>query len=470
VITIPVGSTNIPVNSISGFEVGQKMAIGYGATYPTVAKSIEKYEVVTITKVGKPGTQAWLSMDARKGDTNLKVSSVENISVGDKIRLDIDSKGHGIEWVTVKSVGTKSVRSTFDAPLKATEDPGTGLELEAPLKFDHASNMPFGVNGTGINFEPATKFAHSSNEPVLPLVFAVTLDQALANNHEIDAVVLDKKVTSAGYRGDIVPNQLFGGPALSASAGNMVLRDASGKVVDALNYGGLVDPWAAEGYQATSGAGESGCFVAVPSLGRGFRGQAAPAAQPNKSAGRYPDGTDTDSNCRDFQSQTAITIATAVSAGSANVKINSVVGLSIGQKVIIGSAEKAEAATIATIGTTGGTTLAKASVAGAKALAVSSVEGIAAGQTITIDNGSKNESVVVASVKAARRRFGPAQPQAATDSIWVVAPTKLAHESGIQVSGSGITFAAPLAKSYDAGTPVAANVPTPGAPNQFTKK
>ena len=34
----------------------------------------------------------------------------------------------------------------------------------------------------------------------------------------------------------------------------MVLRDASGLVVDSLNYGGLVDPWAAEGYQAASGA------------------------------------------------------------------------------------------------------------------------------------------------------------------------------------------------------------------------
>ena len=101
VITIPKGSTNVPVTSVVGFEAGQKMAIGYGATYPLLHKSIEKYEVVTVTKVGKPGTQAWLSMDAKAGDTNIKVSSVANISVGDKIRLDIDSKGHGIETVTV---------------------------------------------------------------------------------------------------------------------------------------------------------------------------------------------------------------------------------------------------------------------------------------------------------------------------------------------------------------------------------
>ena len=44
----------------------------------------------------------------------------------------------------------------------------------------------------------------------------------------------------------------------------MVLRDAAGLVVDSLNYGGLVDPWAAEGYQAVSGAEQSGCHVPTP--------------------------------------------------------------------------------------------------------------------------------------------------------------------------------------------------------------
>ena len=119
VITIPAGSTNIPVTNVDGFEVGQKMAIGYGATYPAVSQTIEKYEVVTVTKVGKPGTQAYLSMDAKVGDTNIKVSSVANISAGDKIRLDIASKDHGIETVTVKNVGTQSVRNTLNGHLKA---------------------------------------------------------------------------------------------------------------------------------------------------------------------------------------------------------------------------------------------------------------------------------------------------------------------------------------------------------------
>ena len=154
-ITIPAGSTNVPVTSVTGFAVGEKIALGYGATYPTVAKAVEKYEVVTVTAVGKPGTQAWLSADAHAGDTNIKVSSVANISVGDKIRLDIDSVGHGIETVTVTRVGTQSARNTFNGPLRDTEL-GTGLDLAAPLKFNHAANLPFSDRGTGISFTPAT--------------------------------------------------------------------------------------------------------------------------------------------------------------------------------------------------------------------------------------------------------------------------------------------------------------------------
>src|ERR1019366_8865225 len=134
---------------------------------------------------------------------------------------------------------------------------GTGLDLAAPLKFNHAANLPFSVRGTGIGFQPESAFAHSSNEPVQPLGTGITLDSPLAKDHAIDAVVRDAK-TTAGYQGTPVPNQWFGGPALSPSAGSMVLRDAAGLVVDSLNYGGLVDPWASEGYHATSGTGASG--------------------------------------------------------------------------------------------------------------------------------------------------------------------------------------------------------------------
>jgi hypothetical protein len=470
VIAIPAGSANIPVTSVAGFEVGQKMAIGYGATYPTVAQAIEKYEVVTITKVGKQGTQAWLSMDAKAGDINIKVSSVENISVGDKIRLDIDSEGHGIETVIVTRVGTQSVRSTFNGPLKDTEDPGTGLDLAEPLKFDHSSNIPFSVRGTGISFEPATAFTHSSNEPVLALSSSITLDQPLAMDHAIDAVVHDQKVTNAGYQGTPTPNQWFGGPALSSSAGNMVLRDAEGNIVDGLNYGGLVDPWTAEGYQGTSGAGESGCFVPSPGMSRGFRpGPSTPTSQPNRSAGRFPDGADSDFNCRDFLLQNTITLAAPAVAGSKNIKVASVADFINGQKIIIGSGTNNEIAVISTIGTAGGSSVGTATRVGTTVIPVTGVEGFNAGQTITIGSGSNLETAIVASIAARRRRFD-IRSNTPTDSITVTMPLKYAHAVGAQISGSGITLAMPLTMAHDIGTQVAGNIPTPGEPNQFIRK
>src|SRR5208337_2526784 len=60
VITIPAGSTSVPFTAPgggrggpapAGFAIGEKAALGYGATYPAVSSSIEKYEVVTVTAV-----------------------------------------------------------------------------------------------------------------------------------------------------------------------------------------------------------------------------------------------------------------------------------------------------------------------------------------------------------------------------------------------------------------------------------
>jgi hypothetical protein len=263
-ITVPAHSTDVPVTSTSGFMVGQQLAIGYGHTR----------EIATVTGVGTPGTQAYLAAAAPAGSAALKVTSTTNISAGDAIRLDL---GANTEDVTVAAVGTPGAG-------------GTGLTLTAPLKFDHASNLPFSNRGTGITFSPATRFSHSSNEPVQPLDRSITLDQPLSSGYAVNAPVVDTAVATAGYQGSPTPDQWFGGPALSASAGSMVLRDAHGNVVDSLNYGALVDPWAAEGYQGGGASAASGCVAPAPGT--------APGA--GTSDIRYPDGNNTDSNCTDF--------------------------------------------------------------------------------------------------------------------------------------------------------------------------
>jgi non-reducing end alpha-L-arabinofuranosidase len=463
VITIPVGSTNVPVTSVNGFAVGQKIGLGHGATYPAVARNVEKYEVVTVTEVGKPGTQAWLAAVAKAGDTNIKVSSVANISVGDTIRLDIDSVGYGIETVTVTKVGTPSA---FNPNNVRSGDVGTGLDLAAPLKFNHAANMPFSARGRGITFTPATAFAHSSNEPVQPLGTGITLDAPLARAHAIDAAVRDAAVTTAGYQGTPAPNQWFGGPALSPSAGTMVLRDAAGLVVDSLNYGLLVDPWASEGYHAKSGAGEGGCRVPTPGPGRGgFGGPAAPAVStPHRSAGRFPDGLDTDSNCTDFQLQPASILAAGSDAGATNIKVASVADFAAGQRLTIDAGANRETAVIATVGTSGATTVGAATKVGATTIPVASAMGFVAGQTITIDSGANQETAVVASLgRGGPGRGGPGGGA----TITVAAPLTQPHAAGAQISGSGITLAAGLARAHAAGAQVNVDLPTPGAPNKY---
>lgn len=475
VITIPPGSTSVPYTGGGrggfgggggGFQIesGQKLGLGYGAMQVAVAREVEKYEVVTVTEVGKPGTQGYLAANAKEGDTTIRVRNGGDISAGEKINLDIDSVGHGTETITVKSVGPAA-------------DGGGGrggatviLELEAPLKFNHASNLPFSARGTGISFQPATVHPHSSNEPLLPLGTGITLEGPLASDHELNAVVQDEKVTTAGYRGATAPNQWIGGPALG-NDGSIVLRDAAELVVDSLNYGRVVDPWAVEGYQGASPG--NGCSVPSPGTGRGgFGGRGGPAgATGSRSAGRFPDGADTDSNCRDFHVQTASSLAAETLAGANNIKVTSVGDFAVGQTVSIDAGDAREIATIAAVGTPGGTTVGTATEVGATAIPVASALGFSAGQTIGIDSGANHETAVVASVSGGGRGgAGRGRGGAGGATITIAAPLAKAHMAGAQVSGSGITLTGALTKVHSNGASVAGSVPTPGAPNKYSAR
>ena len=454
-IEFPAGSTNIPVTSTAHFQVGQKMAIGYGTDRPAVSRVLEKYEVVTVTEVGKPGTQGYLSMDAKPGDTNIKVSSTANISVGDRIRLDIDSEGHGIETVTVTAVGTPSARNTLNGPLREDEDPGTGLDIAEPLQFAHASNMPYSVNGTGITFEPATQYAHYSNEPVLALCFSLELEQPLKSAHAINEPVVGG---TAGFSGKA--DLLFGGPALSQSAGNITLRDAKGNVADALNYGLVVDPYLAEGYQADSGLEQDGNFVRAPyPARRGFGFGAGPApAVASLSAGRFPDGNDLDDNKFDFRVQQAQNLALAAEAGATNLKVTSVEGFVEGGPVVVGNAE---VLTIKQIGTPGATTLQFPAGVGTKTLVVVSAMNFTPGQEVLVGG----EPAVVAEVFFPRGWWVPRDQQ--VHKLVLAKPLRKAHGIGEDVAGTGLTLAAPLKAGYPAGAAVASAQPTPGAANRY---
>ncbi len=459
-IEFPAGVTNIPVTSTFGFEVGQKMALGYGAERPAVSNNLEKYEVVTVTAVGKPGTQGYLSMDAKPGDTNIKVSSTANISVGDKIRLDIASEGHGIETVTVTKVGTPSARNTLGGPLRPDEDAGTGLDIAEPLKFFHSSNMPYSVNGTGISFEPATKYPHYSNEPVLALCYAIELDKALSSAHPIDEAVTGGSAVAAGaYAGAVPADLLFGGPALSDTGGSILLRDARGHVADALNFGLLVDPWLSEGYQADSGANAPGNFVPTPSASRRFG--ALPGATASVSAGRYPDGADLDDNKNDFRVQQTFGLAAAAEAGADNIKLLSVQGITPGSSLVFGRGADAAVVEVAEVGSPGATVLSAPAGPGARSLTVLSAQGFVPGQVVLVGA----EKAEVAEVIIPRgRRLPPAEM---LQKLVLKTPLRQSHKASDPVCGTGVTLKAPLKAAAAPGAPVTSAQPTPGAPNRY---
>lgn len=536
IITIPAGSTSVPVTTTEGFAVGDTVALGYGTTYPVVGGATEHYEKVTVTSVGTAGNQAWLGLDVAAGATNIQVTSTDGIVAGDKIRLDIDSADHGIDTVTVRHVGTAARRTSLarDAAAGATTivvhgaigfptpkhvdytpgkavigapgsletveivsvegtpgghltltispalreshvanepfvEPGTGLDLAAPLKYGHAANLPFSVRGTGISFTPATRHPHSSNEPVRPAGSGIVLDRALARAHDTDAVVRVDTVTTAGFQG--TPDQWFGGPVLSREAGSMVLRDAAGHVVDSLNYGDLVDPWASGGFRGAAGKAAT-CHAGAPGIpsvetgqrglpGIPFSGAVGQVDATRGSTGRYPDGQDSDNDCTDFVTSASVRTG-AAAAGAMRIAVDSVAHFSPGQAVVVDAGGAAETLTVATVGSPGLTRLAVPEDKGATVVRVGDARGFTVGQAVIIGSGADEENGIVAAVETGWR----------SGKLTLQAPLARAHDAGASVSGTGIAFTSPLTKVHPAGMSMTAtgDLATPGAPNHYVRR
>ncbi|MBN9662581.1 MAG: lamin tail domain-containing protein [Acidobacteria bacterium] len=426
-LTVPAGASNLPVTNASGFAVGQKLGIDMGG----------QYEVATVTTVGKAATQSTLALAAAAGATNIKVAAVENLTPGDSLTI---GTGAHKETVTVKSAGSGG-------------SSGSGIDLAAPLRFDHAAGVDVSDVGTGIRFTPATRFPHASGDAVQALGSGLTLDRPLVGTHEYGAAVQAEAPSTVGYQGPPAPNQWFGG-ALSGKAGSLALVDATGTVVDALVYGSQQSSSSGNGTITSpelatleGDQGKGGCIVVVPT----------PIGGAGRSRGRFPNGSDADSNCTDFQTQAAAFLPFGAAAGASNIRTNSVTGFAPGQKILIDIGTDVENAVIATVGTPGASTVRTGIAAGATVVPIASGMGFSAGQTITIDSGVNQETAVIGSTAFGR----------GGGSITVTAPLRLAHAAGAQVSGSGITLTAPLSREHASGAQIASGLPTPGAANQY---
>ena len=236
----------------------------------------------------------------------------------------------------------------------------------------------------------------------------------------------------------------------------MVLRDAAGLVVDSLNYGGLVDPWAAEGYQATSGPEAErllrACTGRSPRLRAPWRHQRERGPLPGRRS--TPTATAPISSRRPLLAFPPVRPPARPISKSPAWKASTLArrSRSIPARTSRPPLSRRLARQVVP-------PFATATDVGAIVIPVASAAGFRDGQTITIDSGANSETAVVASV----RRFGP-------PAITVTAPLVHAHTSGVQVSGTGITLTAALTRAHAAGAPVSDNVPTPGAPNHYSRR
>jgi hypothetical protein len=282
VIDFPAGQDNLPVTSTAGFAVGQKMGIALGGDY----------ETVTVTKIGKPSTQTNLSQAASAGDTQLLLDETANLEAGSELTVDT---GDRIEIVRVKTVVTSVERYVrrFGEPERPREQ---GIvELESPLKRDHAVAVDVSCPGSGIDFTPATRFAHESGDAVQPLGDNPQGLYATGNPDE-----------GLAYR-----------YALSTTAGSIALVDpASGAVIDAVVYGSQQSNSSGNGTIASpelatlEGVQDGGgCIAVVPRALSPFQLARMPrgTVQPPVCIMRWPDGADADQLCTDFRQAAVLT-------------------------------------------------------------------------------------------------------------------------------------------------------------------
>jgi beta-glucosidase len=158
ILPAAAGDTNIKVSSVSGVVVGDQYRIDVPPNL----------EFGTVQSVGTAASTArTLAAAATAGDTNIKVSSVSGMTVGHQIRIDTPPN---LEVGTIQTVGTAGATGTgitLAAPLASNhalgavaQDAGTGITLAAPLASAHAFGASAQDVGTGVDFTPALTAAH----------------------------------------------------------------------------------------------------------------------------------------------------------------------------------------------------------------------------------------------------------------------------------------------------------------------
>ena len=254
------GSTNLPVTSVDGLQAGQKIGIDLGG----------KYEEVTLTKVGTPGTQTVLVGPAKAGDKTLNLEVTANLSEGMEITIGTGQRKE-VRKVTNVIRKTQAPAPRRFGQQSQPQEPGV-VEIDKPLSIDQIAGVDVWAFGTGIEFTPALRYDHMSGDAIsAPLV-------KTANDGSYSYTYSTRAGAIALYHGDVpVDAVIYGSKPSNSSANGTICRP---------------DLAVLEGEQT-----QGGCLAEVPQvrMPRGMnQGQ---ASAPTYSLVRLPDGNDRDALC-----------------------------------------------------------------------------------------------------------------------------------------------------------------------------
>jgi hypothetical protein len=253
------GATNLPVTSVAGLEAGQKIGIDLGG----------KYEEVTITKVGTPGTQTTLVGPAKAGDKTLNLEVNSNLTEGMEIVIGTGQRKEVRKITKIISVSATPQPRRLSQRTQPFE-PGV-VEIDKPLTIDQIAGIDVWAFGTGIEFSPALKNDHMSGDAISGPAVPMAQDGGYSYTYSTRAGAI------ALYHGDVLIDAVIYGSKQSNSSANGTIARPDLAVL--------------EGEQT-----QGGCLAEVPQM-RMPRGMNQGSTAPSYSLVRLPDGNDNDALC-----------------------------------------------------------------------------------------------------------------------------------------------------------------------------
>jgi sRNA-binding protein len=322
-----------------------------------------------------------LSAAAAIGATNIKVSSVTNMFIGQALNVDL---GANLEVVTITAVGST------------------------------------GSNGSGISFTPALTKAHSQGAVYAAVSPAGSMNIRVAAITNFAAGQMININSGAGLETATIAEVGGGGAttlvtAAASGATNIKVASVSGLVAgNKLWIGAGADQESAViASVGTSGASGTGVTLASGLTKDHVSGSPVTGNILVLTSGLTLSHAVTTANAA------AIPVVTLTPAGATNIKVVNVAGFVAGQSIYIDTGANQETATIAAVGTSGATgtgldltvglTLAHTGapavvqtepvvVAGATNIKVNNVMGYYPGDTVTVDTGINVERRTIVAV------------------------------------------------------------------------